>query len=118
MGTVTAIDEYEELPDAVGKMRLIGVANDVQKMQRKIKRLLKVARAVDANEALGIMNFAINRIDFDILVSMPDTGGLSLPCFNELCGNPTEDGLAALIVSLQNDVEQLYKMARVPGVKL
>lgn len=117
MATITAINDVKELPDTVGKMRTIGIANDVQRFLHKTEKILKVAKDRNTFDSVSIIKFSINRLDFDVLVQMPDTGGLSLPCFNELCNNPTEDGLAGLVDSLKHDVDELYRMADVPGME-
>ena len=114
---VTFLNDTKQLPDTVGKMRTIGIANDVQRFLRQTEKILKVAKAVQVSDSVRIIDHAIHRLEPDALVSMPDTGGLSLPCFNELCVNPTEDGLRDLVTSLKRDVDELYKMADVPGAE-
>lgn len=116
MGTIAPFNyEATLLPDTEGSMRTIGIANDVQRFLRKTEKILKVAKALDVADSVRVIDHAINRLDPNALVSMPDTGSLSLPCFNELCANPTEDGLRGLVDSLRRDVDELYKMANVPG---
>lgn len=91
------------------------MAGEVETFLHRIKQILKVAKDMDTYTAIKVISFSIKRLDFDVLVQMPDTEGLSLPCFNELCLSPTEDGLRALVDSLKNDIKQLYRMAGVPG---
>lgn len=117
MATITAINDHKELPDLAGKMRLIDIAGEVQTFLHKVEQILKVAKAMDTYTAIKVISFSIKRLEPDVLVSMPDTEGLSLPCFNELCINPTEDGLRDLVTSLKRDVDELYKMAGVPGTE-
>ena len=117
MATITAINDVKELPDTVGKMRTIGIANDVQRFLHRAEKALKHAKALNTFDAINVINYSLSRMELDTLVLMPDTGGLSLPCFNELCKNPTEDGLQGLIDSLKQDVIKLYEMADVPGME-
>ena len=117
MGTITSINDIQELPDIVGKMRLIDKAGEVQTFLHRTEKILKVARDSDTYLALNIINHSMTQLDPAPIEAIPYRNSLSLPCFGELCLNPSEDGLRALIDSLKTDINEIYKMADVPGMK-
>jgi len=102
---------YEELPRHIGSDRIIRASKNVAKLVSKIKRIHKVSKSLDPVDSVRVINFAINRINPSVLVSMPYTGSESLALFNDLCANPKEDDLIKLIQYLEGDIIKLREIA-------
>ncbi len=110
------MDGVETLPYPAGKMRLVGIANNTQKICKQAEKALKVAKSLDPCDSIRVMRCAINMIDIGPLLFAPLDRTISLSIFNELCDRPSEDGLQFFIDNLKRDIDDLYRMAQIPGI--